>query len=170
MMVRFVLVLALLAAWLPAALAAERTLFVLRAAADPEVKLELTDVAGPKLIDPVRIATVWRLEPGERIEGAARPRERVVDLYTGTARALNLAARVFVRYYATPAGWVPHFRLEEQPAVVQVNGRWQPLQLPGGAGQLVRYGSTLPNPEGFFPALEFGPAGGTLPIAGWKVH
>ena len=170
MKIRFALVLALLAAWLPAAWAAERTLVVLRPAAEPEAKLELTDADAPKLIDPARTAALWRLEPGERIEEAARPRERVIDLYTGTARALNLVARVFVRYYATPAGWVPHFRLEEQPAVVQVNGRWQPLQLPGGAGQLVRYGSTLPNPEGFFPVLEFGPAGGALPIAGWQVH
>lgn len=171
MPVRFALALALLFAWLPAAADdEERVLLVLQSTGNPEVKLEIIDEREPRLADPARAATRWRLEPGDSITEDGRPAQRVVELYTGTPQALSLVARVVVRYFRTGKGWTPHFRLDQQPVVVNVNGRWQPLLLPGMAGFLVRYGHTLPNAEGFFPTLEFGPAGGVLALAGWRVH
>lgn len=169
MKLRSLLVLALVLAALPAA-AAESALMLLRSTADPEIELRVADEpAALNLLERPAAAPIWRLEPGTPVKTTARPPARVVELYSGTARAPSLVARVVVRYYAEAAGWVPYFRLDEQPALVNVNGRWQPLVLPGGAGQLVRYGSTLPNPEGFFPRLDFGPPGGTLALVGWKV-
>lgn len=171
MRARLALVFVLLLARLPAAAADDAPILLVLEAADAgNTKIEIADRPEPQLAEPPRTAAIWRLRPGAPVTQARRPADRAVDLYTGTPRALDLLGRVVIRYFPAPAGWVPHYRLDEQPVVVRINGRWQPLVLPGGAGPLVRYGGTLPNAEGFFPALEFGPAAGTLAIAGWKVH
>ncbi|HEX7045585.1 MAG TPA: hypothetical protein VF203_13345 [Burkholderiales bacterium] len=133
-------------------------------------KLEILDRRGVQLAKTVVAAPTWIIEP-EPVERAARPPERVVELYTGTPSAPALLCRVWLRYYARASGWVPYFRLEEEPLLARVHGRWQPLELIRGAGGvLVLHGSTVPNAEGYYPRLEFGSSVGPVAIVAWQVR
>lgn len=153
------------------AVAAERKLFTLESS-PKAVELEVLDVPGAQLAKSAVPSRTWKLEPGEQVpRDQARPSDRVVELYTGTLQAPSLLCRVALRYFPSPAGWTPHFRLEDEPLVAKINGRWQPFELTRGAGAaLVRLGNTLPNAEGFFPDLEFGLSAGSLPIVAWQVR
>ncbi|HEY8555347.1 MAG TPA: hypothetical protein VIL43_12510 [Burkholderiales bacterium] len=133
-------------------------------------KIEILDEPGVQTAKTVVAATTWIIEP-HPLEQAARPPERVVELYTGTPAGPALLCRVWLRYYATDSGWVPHFRLEEEPLVARVHGRWQPLELIRGAGGvLVLHGTTVPNADGYYPRLEFGSSTGPVAIVAWQVR
>jgi hypothetical protein len=150
-----------------AAKAAERTLFTLRSAPPNSTVLRIVDVRGAQRADPIATSDRWTLRPGTPLPVAERPPDRVVEIYSGTALAPFLLCRVALRYYPGDGGWVPQFRLEDEPAVGFVNGRWQ---LAGDINGLVRFGGTLPNADGFFPAIEFGLGAGQLAIVAWRVR
>jgi hypothetical protein len=152
---------------LPAA-AAERTLFTLESALTPKpVALPIRDVPGVQRPDAVPAFSRWTIKPGDPLRVNTQPSDRVVDLFTGTALAPTLLCRLVLRYYRGSEGWKPQFRLEEQPAVAYVNGRWRPI---GDIGGLVRFGNILPNGDGFSPTIEFGASAGDLPIVAWQVR
>jgi len=133
-------------------------------------KLEILDQSGAQTAKTVVAAPTWIIKP-QPVKRDSRPPERIVELYTGTPAAPALLCRVWLRYYAGASGWVPHFRLEEEPLVARVHGRWQPLELIRGAGGvLVLHGGTLPNAEGYYPRLEFGSSVGPVAIVAWQVR
>lgn len=156
-----------LLAFASAAQAAERTLFTLQSAPPESTVLRILDVPGAQRADPIATSDRWTLRPGTPLPVAARPPDRVVELYSGTALAPFLLCRVALRYYLGDGGWMPRFRLQDEPAVSFVNGRWQ---LAGDINGLVRYGGTLANADGFFPAIEFGLGAGQLAIVAWRVR
>lgn len=147
--------------------AAERKLFTLESAPAAAIELQILDVAGARLADRSATAATWKLKPGDTLRGETRPPDRVVDVFSGTRLAPSLLCRVVVHYYAGDSGWVPRYRLDDEPAVAFVNGRWQPI---GGIAGLVRHGGVLPNADGFFPAIEFGLSSGALTIVAWRVR
>lgn len=154
-----------------AAGAAEVKLAELRAAGPQALVLPIVDTPEPQLLRAPAFALTWSLRPVEPIAANTRPDGRIIELYTGTPTAATLLCRIFVRYYPIRAGWVPFFQLNDEPLLVSVNGRWQPIELtPGVPALIAQKGNTIPTPEGFFPSLEFGLTVGTLPIIGWQVR
>lgn len=149
------------------AAAAERTLFTLKSAPPDPVALEITDKPGAQPVNPIATSDRWTFQPGDTLSVANRPPDRVVELYSGTKLAPFLLCRVRLRYYPGADGWVPQFRLDDEPAVALVDGR---LQTAGNINGLVRYGGTLPNADGFFPTIEFGLGAGSLAIVAWWVR
>lgn len=150
------------------AMADERTLFTIESTQTTKpVALSILDVSGAQRPDAIPAFSRWTIKPGDPLRVDAQPSDRVVDLFTGTTLAPTLLCRVVLRYYRGSEGWKPQFRLEEQPAVAYVNGRWQPI---GDIGGLVRFGNTLPNGDGFSPTIEFGASAGDLPIVAWQVR
>lgn len=114
----------------------------------------------------------WTIRAGDTLKAAARPTARAVELYSGTATQPVLVCRVIVNYFRNRDElWVPHFRLEEEPLVTRQGNRWVPLSTVRGIPTLiVLTSSTLPNPEGFYPSLEFGLTTGLLSIDLWVVR
>jgi hypothetical protein len=150
------------------AMAAERTLFTIESALTPKpVALSILDTSGVQHPDTATAFSRWTIKPGDPLRVNTQPSDRVVDLFTGTTLAPTLLCRVVLRYYRGSEGWKPQFRLEEQPAVAYVNGRWQPI---GDIGGLVRFGNTLPNADGFSPTIEFGASAGDLAIVAWQTR
>ena len=151
------------------AMAAERTLFTLESTptTPTPVALSILDVPGVQRPDAVPVFSRWTLKPGDRLRVDTQPADRVIDLFTGTTLAPSLLCRVVLRYYRRSDGWTPQFRLDEQPAVAYVNGRWRPI---GDIGGLVQFGSILANGDGFFPTIEFGASAGDLSIVAWQVR
>lgn len=147
--------------------AAGRKLLTLASEPKHTVELNVMDVPGAQRANPIAAFPTWKLKPGDPIRSDTRPPDRVVELYGGTPLAPSLLCRVVLRYYASDAGWTPQFRLDDEPAVARVNGRWQPL---GGLSGLVEHGNLLPNAEGFFRTIEFGPSAGSLTIVAWRVR
>lgn len=112
----------------------------------------------------------WILQPGEALVRASRPGDRLIEFYTGSERSPTLLCRVWVRYYAHKAGWVPAFQLIDEPAVASTPHGWKPLMPQGTPLLIAQTGGTLPNAEGFKPALEFGLAAGSMSIDAWRVR
>jgi hypothetical protein len=150
------------------AMAAERALFTLESALTPKpVALSILDVPGVQRPEAVPAFSRWTIKPGDPLRINTQPSDRVVELFTGTALAPTLLCRVVLRYYRGSEGWRPQFRLEEQPAVAYVHGRWQPI---GDIGGMVQFGNVLPNGDGFFPTIEIGASAGDLAIVAWQVR
>lgn len=156
----------LVAITLPAR-AADRTLLTLVSAPTGTVKLEVTDVPGMKKAASTAAFPTWKVLPGDPIRADSQPPDRLVELYSGTLLAPDLLCRIVLHYYPSDDGWIPQFRLEEQPAVAWINGRWQPL---GDIAGIVRHGNLVPNAEGFFQTIEFGLSAGSLAIIAWRVR
>lgn len=114
----------------------------------------------------------WSVVPGEAIKSPGRPAERVVHLFRKVGLEYQHICSIKLRYYPDKQGvWVPHFQLDEQPAVVRKNGRWQPITTVRGLPSLVVLtSSTLPNAEGFYPSLELGLTIGLMSIDSWIVR
>jgi len=149
------------------ALAAERTLFTLESPPPKPLTLSILDVPGAQRPNPIPTFARWTLKPGDPLRVDTRPADRVVELFTGTALAPALLCRVVLRFYPSAKGWTPRFRLDEEPAVAYINGRWQAL---GGIAGLVQFGNSLANAEGFFATIEFGLGAGDLAIVAWQVR
>lgn len=147
--------------------AAERTLLTLESQPQHTIELNVMDAPGAQRADPIAAFSTWKLKPGDPIRSDQRPPDRVVELYSGTKLAPSLLCRVVLHYYATEAGWMPRFRLDDEPAVAWVHGRWRPL---GGFSGIVEHGNLLPNAEGFLQTIEFGLGSGPLTIVGWRVR
>ena len=59
----------------------------------------------------------------------------------------------------------------DEPLVTRRGEKWLPLTaLRGNAVLVVITNATLPNAEGFYPALEFGLSIGATPIDYWQVR
>ncbi|MDO8706361.1 MAG: hypothetical protein Q7J84_15590 [Sulfuricaulis sp.] len=114
----------------------------------------------------------WIIRAGEAIKSNSRPGERAVNFYQGSGNQTVLLFIVKARYYPSDDGkWVARFQLNEEPLVVRVNGRWQPLSSVKGVPNLIaRTGTALPNAEGYFSALEFGFTTGAISIDAWAVQ
>lgn len=141
-------------------------------ASDPGLAaLTVLDEPGFKMRQAPVVANEWKLMADEPLQSDTRPRERVIELYTGAAGAPILVCRVLVRYYSADGErWVPGFRIDEEPLVTNVGGRWQPIELVKGIPTLlVQKGSVLPNAEGFFPTITFALNSGAFPLVGWRV-
>ncbi len=159
---------------LPATTGAAATLMVLEQTAGgerlrAEVKAVPEHVASPHA---GKGQLKWAILPGEAMESDTRPADRIVHLFRQVGLQHVHICSVEVRYYRNKAGaWVPHFRLDETPLVVRRGGRWQPLEhIAGVASLIVLTSSTLPNAEGFYPALEFGMTTGLTFIDSWIVR
>ena len=160
----------ILASWIASlpATAEDRVLFTLEASLSPQpIVVSIADVPEVQHPDPIPTSARWILKPGDRLRVDAQPADRTVDIFTGTALAPTLLCRIVIRYYLGKEGWIPQFRLEEQPAVAFIKGRWRPV---GNIGGLVQFGNTPPNGDGFLPTFEFGGSSGDLPIVAWQVH
>lgn len=159
---------------LPLAAEAAPVLMVLEHFADGERLRAEVQVAPEHTVSPYagKGQLKWAILPGEAIESPTRPADRVVHLFRQVGLQHAHICSVHARYFRHKSGaWVPHFRLDEQPLIVRRNGRWQPLeQIMGVASLLVLTSSTLPNAEGFYPALEFGMTTGLTFIDSWIVR
>jgi hypothetical protein len=168
--IRFAFIFIALLASLNPTLAAERKLLTL-GGSDKTAVLTVLDVPELQRLQPPIELARWTVRPAAPIRGNTRPPDRLVELYTGTPQAPSLLCRLLIRYYSARAGWVPHFQLIEEPVVARTGDRLRPFDLAqGAAGLLVQHGGTLPNAEGFFPTLEFGPSAGGLALVGWQVR
>lgn len=147
--------------------AAERTLLTLESVPTGTIKVHVLDKPGVQRVTPIAASPRWLLKPGDRLEVKKRPPDRVIELYSGAALAPSLLGRVVLHYYASGDGWAAALRLDDQPAVARVNGRWMPV---GGIAGLVRYGNTLPNADGFFPTIVFGSSSAATAIVAWRVR
>ena len=119
-----------------------------------------------------KLSPKWVVLPGQAIASAQRPADRVVHLFRKVGLEQSHICSINLRYYPDRQGsWVPHFQLDEQPAVVRRNGRWVPIkELRGISSLIVLTSSTLPNAEGFYPSLEFGLTIGMTSIDAWIVR
>ena len=127
------------------------------------------------VIAPSKDKQLFRLRvlQGHALPGERQPADRIVELYQEIEEAKRvLLAAISVRYFRDARGlWVPHFQLNEEIYVKRdKNGRWRPLPMTSGAVPVVMFGSTLPNPEGFYPALEFGLTLGLMRLDSWIVR
>ncbi len=114
----------------------------------------------------------WSLKPGEALAADTRPADRLVELYQASGNQATLLCAVQVRYFRNKAGeWQPHYAMVDEPLVTRVGEKWLPATaLRGNAALVVITNATLPNAEGFYPAIEFGLSIGTTPIDYWRVR
>jgi hypothetical protein len=114
----------------------------------------------------------WAVLPGAAIDAPVRPPDRLVELYSGSAQQPTLICKIGVRYFRARDGlWMPHFQIIEEPLVVRRGDRWIPFTaVQGDANLIILTSSTLPNADGFYPALEFGFNGDTPVITFWAVR
>jgi hypothetical protein len=114
----------------------------------------------------------WSLVPGEALTAVARPADRLVELYQASGNQATLLCAIHVRYFQDKNGaWQPHYAMVDEPLVTRVGEKWLPLTaLRGNAALAVITNATLPNAEGFYPAIEFGLSIGTTPIDYWQVR
>lgn len=134
------------------------------------IEIEVRDRPEPGKVEEARAEGRWQISAGETVRTAVPPAPCAVELYSGTGLSPELIGRVIVRYARAAAGWVPEFRLDEEPTVARVNGQWVPLSLASGSpGLLVQHGGTLPNAEGFFRSIEFSLTTGPVAITAWRV-
>jgi hypothetical protein len=114
----------------------------------------------------------WAILPGDTIESLYRPADRAVALFHKVGLQLVPVCRINVRYFRNrQGGWVPNFQLDEEPVVMRKDGHWAPLTtLRGAPSLIVLTSNTLPNAEGFYPALEFGQTIGLTYIDSWIVR
>jgi hypothetical protein len=137
----------------------------------PVLKEDVYERAGLHAVKKPEARSTWKFLPGESVKATQAPTPRVVDLYTGTSLSPILLCRILIRFFPNGDTWEPRFMVVDEPALVFVNGRWQPAQVgQGNAVLLVQHGSTLPNPEGFFPVLELGLTTGGFDVVGWQVR
>jgi hypothetical protein len=113
----------------------------------------------------------WTIRPGTVFNTAARPGDVVVELYRGADKERIHVGTVGIRYFRDKRGvWVPRFQLSQEPLLVRDKDGWKPLtSLRGAPSLIVITSSTLPNAEGFYPALEFGLTTGRMQIDSWVV-
>lgn len=114
----------------------------------------------------------WSLKAGETLSASTQPPDRLVELYQASGNQATLLCAVQVRYFRNKDGeWQPHYVMVDEPLVTRRGEKWLPLTaLRGNAALVVITNATLPNAEGFYPALEFGLSIGTTPIDYWQVR
>ncbi len=114
----------------------------------------------------------WSLKPGEALISQTRPDDRLIELYQASGNQATLLCAVQVRYFQNKNGeWQPHYVMVDEPLVTRVGEKWLPVTaLRGNAALVVITNATLPNAEGFYPAIEFGLSIGTTPIDYWQVR
>lgn len=136
-----------------------------------QTRIEVKDgrVASP---DKGKPRDKWIIRAGDALKSEARPDDRSVGFYQGADDQTTLLFVVKVRYYLnTDGSWVPQFQINEEPQVIRLNGRWQPLTSAKGiAGQITQSGTALPNAEGYFTYVEFGFTSGPASIDAWQVQ
>jgi hypothetical protein len=114
-----------------------------------------------------------RILPGNPLVIDQQPSDAIIELYRGGGIEGGMLCSIGVRYFRDPRGlWVPHFQLIEDALVTRApDGRWRPLNIARGAPSLiVMSGTSLPNPDGFYPTLEFGLTNGMLQIDSWTIR
>jgi hypothetical protein len=134
-----------------------------------KIELKAGLVASPEKGKP---QTKWIIRAGDALKSEVQPGDRIVNFYQSADTQSTLLFIVKVRYYQNGTGrWVPQFLLNEEPLVIRINGRWQPLTTVQGVPSLiVQTGTALPNAEGYFPSLEFGITTGATSIDAWLVQ
>jgi hypothetical protein len=136
-----------------------------------QTKIEVKDglVASP---DKGKPQAKWIIRAGDALKAGSQPGDRTVNFYQSAETQSTLLFIVKVRYFQNGTGqWVPLFQLDEEPLVIRINGRWQPLTTTQGVSSLiVQTGTALPNAEGYFPSLEFGITTGATSIDAWLVQ
>lgn len=158
----------------PTAVLAAPVIMVLQSRAQDEnvqAKIEaIPDIVTSPFVG--KLSPKWVVLPGQAIASAQRPADRVVHLFRKVGLQQSHICSINLRYYPDKEGaWIPHFQMDEQPAVVRRNGRWVPIkQLQGISSLIVLTSSTLPNAEGFYPSLEFGLTVGMTSIDAWMVR
>ena len=159
---------------LPASALAEDALvlFRIQAATQAEQKtdviyksgLQLSPLAGKK-------APSWWLVSGTPIQNTTRPRQLIVTLYHKTDSGSGLLGSVVVKYYRSGENlWTPHFQFSQEQLFMRApSGAWQPKQSVGMPEFIEARGATMPNGEGFYPALELRALSGPISIDGWQI-
>ncbi len=153
---------ALPAASAPALLVLEYTVGGKKASVNVEARRE--PVASPTHGIGVDKITIL---PGVSVS-STRPLSDVrVEFYNGTLAQPILLYAIGIRYFKNADGlWLPRYQLIEDVLVMRgADGNWKPLA--GAPAALVVTSSTLPNTEGFYPALEFGSGSGALHVDFW---
>lgn len=158
----------------PATVLAAPVIMVLQSRAQGENVQAKIEAVPDIVTSPVagKVSPKWAVLPGQAIASAQRPADRVVHLFRKVGLQQSHICSINLRYYPDKEGaWIPHFQMDEQPAVVRRNGRWVPIkQLQGISSLIVLTSSTLPNAEGFYPSLEFGLTIGMTSIDAWIVR
>ncbi len=111
--------------------------------------------------------------PGNPVAIEQQPSDVVVELYRGAGTERIILCAISIRYFRDARGyWIPHFQIVEDMLITRGrDGRWKPLDIAQGMPSLIVLTSTtLPNAEGFYPALEFGLTIGLVQIDSWDVR
>lgn len=136
-----------------------------------ETKIETTE--GPTT-SPLRGKAIEKIKvrAGDGLSGGPQPNDVTVEFSRGADTEAATVLAIAIRYFRDKRGvWIPHYQLIEDIFVVRgPDGQWKPLSTARGMPSLiVMTGTSLPNPEGFFPALEFGLTNGTFQIDSWTI-
>lgn len=138
------------------------------------VKTKVVAKAG-QTISPLRGKALEKIRilPGNPLAISQRPDDIAVELHHGSGIEAGILCSINIRYFRDARGlWVPHFQLIEEALVTRgPDGRWRPLSMARGAPSLiVMTGTSLPNPDGFYPMLEFGLTSGMLQVDSWTIR
>ncbi len=135
------------------------------------LEIPVTPGAGTPPVKELR-ARRWALRAGAAVAAGRQPPDRMVELVSGSAQQPALICKIAIRYFrGANRLWIAHFQLIEEPLVARHGERWVPITTLAGAQNLiVLTSSTLPNAEGYYPALEFGFSSESPPLGFWVVH
>lgn len=149
-----------------AAGAADTTLLVLQRAGAPP--LAIADQPGTVESRQTAAQTSqWIIGAGDGVR--ERPADRQVDFYRGRpGPQRELLCTFVVRYVPVAEGWVPRYRLHEEPFVVRQGERWVPI-LDREPAVILQAGNALPDAEGYYPSLAFVITLGASVIDAWRV-
>ena len=133
---------------------------------DVELKkgLHITPLVGKKY-------PVWRITPGNPLSSPVNPPPRAITLYQKTDSGDGTLGAVLVKYYKNRLGtWTPHFQFSQEILFKRApGGGWQPKQSVGIPEFIEVRGPTMPNGEGYYPALELRPLAGPISIDAWQI-
>jgi hypothetical protein len=161
--------------WLAAARADDPVLMVLEHVENHARVQTNVDAKAGQTIAPLHDKALEKIRvlPGNPLAVAQAPANVTVELNRGSGAGAAPVCVITVRYFRDARGlWVPHYQLVEDVLVARgPDGRWKPLSVVRGMPSLiVMTGSALPNPDGFFPYLEFGLTNGMLQIDSWTIR
>ena len=115
--------------------------------------------------------TTWQLNPGDLLTGTAPPADRIIRFYSAVNNQPVLLCTVLVKYYPQAGKWVPGYRMEDRIVLMRDGADFKPI--PAGTGDIelvLMVGTTLPNVDGYYSALQFGIPFKAVGIDAWVVN
>jgi hypothetical protein len=115
--------------------------------------------------------TTWQLNSGELRSGATPPADRIIRFYSAINNQPVLLCSVLVKYYPRDGKWAPGYRMEDRIVLMRDGANLKPI--PAGTGDVelvLMIGTTLPNVDGYYSALQFGIPFKPVGIDAWVVN